>query len=523
MHPAVSRRTLATVCVAVLGFVVSSPRAASAADPATVFAESCGGCHGTGGAGDGPVGVALQPPPADLTDPAFQDARSNDQLAAVIRDGGAVAGLSPLMPPFGATLDAEQITALVGWIRAQRTEAAPAEGAEAAPGDAPAGAPAAAPAPTGRAPKRAALPANSPFSRTRFHLAGFATVHFEYTEETGPSFSSVQLAPVFLWRLHDRFLFEAEMEMGYAAGSFEIGLEYSQLDIVLWDYTTLVVGLSLNPLGIFGERLHPGWINRMMDNPYPYQGGHGAGPLPMAGLGIQARGAIPLGQASSVNYAFFFSNGPAETDGTISLGGSVPDNNWDKNFGGRIGVLPIRELEIGVSGTTGLWNDTFDQRYSAIIGDLMFARSGLNFQGEYFATFTEMGEGETLTRQYWWAQLAYRLEPAPGILNKFEVVFRYGGADLPKMDAEGMSSAAVLAAAEEAGALQGIAFSAGHAAEPADDHGAMSNAALPEGTSHQVGGGVNFYPIPAIAVRLGAHYTIETQHFHLGLSLAAGF
>ena len=32
-----------------------------------VFAAQCVSCHGTGGAGDGPAGAQLQPPPANLT------------------------------------------------------------------------------------------------------------------------------------------------------------------------------------------------------------------------------------------------------------------------------------------------------------------------------------------------------------------------------------------------------------------------------------------------------------------------
>lgn len=507
-HPLLSPHLVGAVAFVLFpGLLTGS---AHGAEAAALFAQHCSACHGAEGAGDGPVGPTLTPPAADLTASTFQSARSDDQLAAAIAEGGVAVGKSPLMPAFGAQLGPDEVTALVEWIRARQ---APSSGAEA-------------PAARGASPPPAArrpLPTSNPFSRTRFHLAGFATLHFEYTEETGPTFSSVQLAPVFLWRLHDRFLFEAEMEMGYADGGFNIGVEYTQLDIVVWDYITIVAGLSLNPLGIFGERLHPGWINRMMDAPYPYQGGHGAGPLPMAGLGVQVRGAIPLAQVSSLNYAVFFSNGPSESDGAITLGGGVPDNNWDKNVGGRIGVLPVRELELGVSATTGLWNDEFDQRYSALVGDVIFARWGLNVQGEYIATWTqEEAEAEALVRQYWWAQLAYRLEPAPGILNRFEFVFRYGGASLPAVEHDETDAEAMLAAALEA-AQPSVFFSVGHAATPSDDHGEESNAALPEGLSNQVGGGVNFYPIPAVAVRLGAHYTIETQHFHLGLSLATGF
>jgi len=508
---------LGRIGATVLLFLCWAPASARASDGAETFAAGCATCHGAGGEGDGPVGAALDPKPADLTARSFQDSRTDDDIRRAIVDGGAAIGKSPVMPAFGAQLDAGQVDALVRWIRsvADPVEVpadATAPGAASPPPVDPTAAPAGAPR----------LPASSPFSRTRFHLAGFGTVHFQYTEETGPTFASVQLAPVFLWRLHDRFLFESELEFGYAGGEFDIALEYAQLDMLVWDYTTVVVGLSLQPLGIFSERLHPGWINRMMDAPYPYQGGHHSGPLPMAGLGIQARGAIPLGPVSSLNYVFFLTNGPSEADGAPSLGGATPDNNWDKFVGGRIGLLPVRELEIGISGTTGLWNDAFDQRFSALVGDLMIARDGLNFQGEVIATWTQQEEAESTLRSFWWAQLAYRLDRAPGPLNKFEFVVRYGGAVIPEPGHEGTAEAA-LTIEEPVPDRPRVAFSVGHGAGPEDNHGTGDYSGLAAGRSHQIGGGVNFYPIPSIAVRLGVHYTFVVEHFHLGLSVAAGF
>jgi len=82
-----------------------------------VFQTYCAGCHGDTGQGDGFNAFNLDPHPRDLSDPAFQKKTSDADLADAIRRGGAGVGLSSLMPPWGHTLDARQIDAVVLYIR----------------------------------------------------------------------------------------------------------------------------------------------------------------------------------------------------------------------------------------------------------------------------------------------------------------------------------------------------------------------------------------------------------------------
>jgi mono/diheme cytochrome c family protein len=75
-----------------------------------LWLQRCGTCHGELGRGDGagrPPGVAMP----DLGDPAFQSARSDEQLAAVIRAGRG------MMPAFADQLTDAGVTALVGHVR----------------------------------------------------------------------------------------------------------------------------------------------------------------------------------------------------------------------------------------------------------------------------------------------------------------------------------------------------------------------------------------------------------------------
>ena len=80
------------------------------------FGIVCGSCHGTGGQGDGPAGMALDPPPADFTTAEFWEGKDRDRIITVIRDGAAAVGGSPLMVAWGASFDAEQIEALADYV-----------------------------------------------------------------------------------------------------------------------------------------------------------------------------------------------------------------------------------------------------------------------------------------------------------------------------------------------------------------------------------------------------------------------
>lgn len=85
-----------------------------------VYQRYCAGCHGENGAGDGFNSFNLDPHPRDLSDPAFQKSKTNAELGDPIRRGGAGVGLSSLMPPWGHTLDARHVDAVVVYVRSLR-------------------------------------------------------------------------------------------------------------------------------------------------------------------------------------------------------------------------------------------------------------------------------------------------------------------------------------------------------------------------------------------------------------------
>ena len=84
-----------------------------------LYSTNCTRCHGEAGQGDGPdvphLGVAVP----NFAATEFQASRSDEDLHAVIKDGGVARGMSPLMPPWGLALTDSEIRALVALIRAQ--------------------------------------------------------------------------------------------------------------------------------------------------------------------------------------------------------------------------------------------------------------------------------------------------------------------------------------------------------------------------------------------------------------------
>jgi hypothetical protein len=66
---------------------------------------------------------------------------------------------------------------------------------------------------------------------------------------------------------------------------------------------TLEAGKFLNPMNIFVERYAPNWIKKLPDAPLAIYDGI----LPEPNVGVQLRGAIPIGP-SRLKYAGYVSN-----------------------------------------------------------------------------------------------------------------------------------------------------------------------------------------------------------------------
>jgi hypothetical protein len=282
-----------------------------------------------------------------------------------------------------------------------------------------------------------------------FTMAGDAEVQFGKSQGQHSTFALADFAPIFLFRANDNVLFEAGFDVtlhnstdlnGNRTGpgsSTSVDLSFAQLDYLLNDYVTVVAGDMVLPLGTYSERA-AGWLNKIPDDPLVRDF------LPGSGVGVQLRGAVPVGQSGQmITYSVYGVNGPSSgsTSGTanasdLDLGGNVGDTpNWHANpsAGGRIGWFypwkPHYDIELGVSGQSGEWSDSGNRLWSAAVLDAAVHISPyFEVKGEYINTWVQTDDPGTIHPNGGWVQAGYKLAglnlDLPGV-NDIELVSRY--------------------------------------------------------------------------------------------------
>lgn len=111
-------RALSLSILTLLILAVALPRDTFAASAAENFQRYCAQCHGAEGKGNGVNATKdLPAAPKDLTNAEELSRLSDERIAAIIASGGARNELSPIMPPWGNTLTAQEIQDLVRFVR----------------------------------------------------------------------------------------------------------------------------------------------------------------------------------------------------------------------------------------------------------------------------------------------------------------------------------------------------------------------------------------------------------------------
>lgn len=82
-----------------------------------LYGAACAGCHGVDGRGLDRALVGFEEPLPDFTDCNFATREPDADWTAITHDGGPTRGFSAMMPAFGAALNVEQITRILGHIR----------------------------------------------------------------------------------------------------------------------------------------------------------------------------------------------------------------------------------------------------------------------------------------------------------------------------------------------------------------------------------------------------------------------
>ncbi len=86
-------------------------------EPRSLFVKHCAACHGIEGQADGYNVPFLPTVPTTHADSSYMSDRPDDTLFDGIHSGGYILNKSHRMPPWGETLDRDQIWGLVGYIR----------------------------------------------------------------------------------------------------------------------------------------------------------------------------------------------------------------------------------------------------------------------------------------------------------------------------------------------------------------------------------------------------------------------
>ena len=292
-----------------------------------------------------------------------------------------------------------------------------------------------------------AMPPPAPAATHNFMMVGDAEVQFGKVDGQHSGFELADFAPIFLYRKGDNLLFEAGFDVGLQnhapagpGATTGINLSFAQLDYLVNDYVTVVGGYMLLPLGTYTER-GAGWLNKIPNDPLPRD------LLPSAGAGLQLRGAVPIGQSGQMlTYSVFGANGPSSADGTdnaaaLDLGGNVGINSdgssgnlhGSPSGGGRLGwFYPWKahyDLELGVSGQTGKWDDADERQWSAAVFDAaLHVGPNVEVKGEYINTWAETGDDGTIHPWGWWIQAGYKLAGLNldlPVINNLELIGRY--------------------------------------------------------------------------------------------------
>ncbi|MDI1356001.1 MAG: hypothetical protein PSX36_13860 [bacterium] len=304
--------------------------------------------------------------------------------------------------------------------------------------------------------------------KSHFMIRGFTQFGLDASSED-LSFNMTSFNPIILWRHGDRFLFESELEMEYMSNIFSLNLGYASASYLVTKGLVIKGGKILIPFGTFGEKFHPSWSNKLASAPLGF--GHD-GMVPMADVGVEVKGGVQVGSAK-LSYAAYAVNGPRIKDGTeepteagmLSFE-NMNDNNRNKAFGARLGILPLQNSSLELGGSVyyalpGSFKSPFagdpklkDLNYNNVTAlltalDLCFVKiiqplSGvLDIKGQYNvskisnATYFNPSDTARYTFQNnassYYIQVAFRPSLLDNkVLKNFELVGRYSVYNTPK-------------------------------------------------------------------------------------------
>lgn len=271
-------------------------------------------------------------------------------------------------------------------------------------------------------------------------VTGAVSTGFTVPQMSSGRFNLLDFNPMFLFRYKDLAFLHADLDFALDDdGNTTADLGNLNLNLFINDLMVFAVGSFDSPLGYFVQNLGPPWINRLPDAPVGFDGDEAA---PQAELGLQVRGGFYFLSKLKMNYTTFFANGPRAygdpTTGMIDHIGTdaFPNNNNNFIGGGRLGILPIPNVEIGISGAggkvalyslpTGTYLGEAGRNYQVIGADLSIKKYNWDLRAEVIQQRIQSQANsqypDAQKWKAWYLQAAYWIPE-----TKFEPVVRWGG------------------------------------------------------------------------------------------------
>lgn len=270
-------------------------------------------------------------------------------------------------------------------------------------------------------------------------ITGAASVGYSKPFGETSSFNILDLNPVFLFSYRDLLLMRSALDFALNdEGGTDVSLDILNLNLFVNDYITFELGKFDSALGSFVQNISPPWINRLPDSPIGFDGDQAA---PQSQIGVQLQGGLQLNENVAMNYSFFLANGPQAFVDTTNVGiDHISTDGFINNYGiffvgGRLGILPIPKLEIGISAASGKLalidiNDNTNvlernRNYQVFGADAAYKPGNWDFRAEYIQQQIRsrcesiVPEGEKW--KAWYVQAAYWIPN-----TKVEPVVRYG-------------------------------------------------------------------------------------------------
>jgi hypothetical protein len=252
------------------------------------------------------------------------------------------------------------------------------------------------------------------------------------TGTAGPFFGAFE--PHFRLILNDWIYAIGEIDVTSNGG---VDVSDAEVDFVVNDWLTFVVGRFPAPIGFFNERLNSPWINKLPDAPLMFRQ---VSPL-ISVNGVQARGAHYLGSLPvKLAYSAYVSSG-------LELNNQAPGINQVANLEGMQNTYNLVSSEPTFGGRLSLWYPEIGMEFGVSYlhnadytpvaedgiqlwqVDANYHKGNWDLRFEYAEMFQQAASfiGNNIRRHGLYTQVAYRpLDCLNSHLQKLEFVARYG-------------------------------------------------------------------------------------------------